>query len=143
LSEYIPVELRRKVREHFADCCADCQTTEQLTVVTFELEHITPISANGPTIFENLCLSCPTCNRRKSDRTLGIDPATGIAVRLFHPHRDRWKDHFAWTDEADRIIAATPTGRATIEVLGMNRQQLIRARRLWVALGEHPPTFDR
>lgn len=142
MSEYIPAELRRRVREHFADCCAYCHTSEHLTVVTFELEHITPTSAKGPTVFENLCLSCPTCNRRKSDRTSFADPATGNVVAIFHPQQDLWQDHFLWSADGSQIVARTPTGRATIAALGMNRPQLIRTRQLWVALGEHPPTSD-
>jgi hypothetical protein len=143
VSEHIPAELRRRVRRHFAECCAYCHSAEHLTVVTFELEHITPTSTQGPSVFENLCLSCPTCNRRKSDRTTFADPATGDIVALFHPHRDVWRDHFSWNTDRSQIVARTPTGRATIAALGMNRPQLVRTRRLWVALGEHPPSFDQ
>lgn len=143
MSEYISAELHRRVREHFSDCCAYCHTAEHLTVVTFELEHITPTSAMGLSVFENLCLSCPTCNRRKSNRTSFVDPATGDVVLIFHPQRDRWQDHFSWNAEGCQIVARTSAGRATIAALSMNRPQMIRARRLWVALDEHPPVFDQ
>ncbi len=29
--------------------------------LSFEFEHITPLSAGGKNAFENLCLACPTC----------------------------------------------------------------------------------
>ena len=69
MTGYVSVKLRRLVREHFSNRCAYCQTAESLTVSIFEIEHVVPSSANGPTVFENLCLACPTCNRYKSNRT--------------------------------------------------------------------------
>jgi hypothetical protein len=139
---YIPVELQRQVRKHFADCCAYCRTAEALTVAIFELEHIVPRSAGGATNFDNLCLYCPTCNRYKSDRASATDPVTLKEVALFHPHQHRWTDHFSWNDDATQIVGLTPTGRATIAALKMNRAQMIRVRRMWVAMNEHPPDVD-
>ncbi len=66
MSAYLPADLRRQVRAHFANCCAYCRTAEELTVAIFEFEHITPRSAGGETIFENICFACPTCNRYKA-----------------------------------------------------------------------------
>ncbi|MBD2694826.1 HNH endonuclease [Anabaena catenula] len=31
--------------------------------MTFEVEHIRPLSLGGEAIFENLCFACPSCNR--------------------------------------------------------------------------------
>jgi hypothetical protein len=139
VSVRVPAAFRRRVAEHFAWCCAYCRTAESLTVTIFELEHITPRSAGGETTFENICFSCPTCNRYKADRTSAIDPDTSREVALFHPHRDAWDDHFTWNDDATEIIGLSATGRATIHALRMNRRQLVRVRRMWVAMGEHPP----
>ncbi len=139
MSAYVPADLRRRVRDHFSDCCAYCRTTESLTVAIFEFEHILPRSAGGETVFENMCFACPTCNRHKASRTHAVDPDTQEEVTLFHPHREEWSDHFAWNKDATEITARTATGRATIAALRMNRSQLTRARRMWVAMGEHPP----
>lgn len=139
MSTYIPVELRRQIRDHFGDCCAYCKTAESLTVAIFEVEHIVPQSAAGPTAFDNLCLACPTCNRYKASRQQVEDPLTEQRVPLFHPQQQAWQDHFSWTDDATEIVGRTPTGRATIAALQMNRPQLIRVRRMWVTMGEHPP----
>ena len=73
---------------------------------------------------------------------MAIDPITQQDVALFHPNRNNWADHFAWSDEVTAIIGLTPTGRATIEALRMNRTQMIRVRRMWHAMGEHPPDAD-
>ena len=142
MSVYVSARLQSRIRDQFSNCCAYCQTAESLTVSTFEFEHIVPSSAGGPTVFENLCLSCPTCNRSKAVRTVAPDPATQEMVPLFHPQRERWEDHFAWNEHATEINALTPTGRATVALLKMNRPQLIRMRRLWGAMGEHPPDFE-
>jgi hypothetical protein len=37
------------------------------------------------------------------------------------------------------IIGLTPTGRATIEALHLNRANVVNLRRVLYALGEHPP----
>ena len=142
MTVYIPVELQRHVRERFASCCAYCRTAEDLTATTFEFEHIVPRSAGGETVLDNVCWSCPTCNRFKSDRSSARDPESQAEVRLFHPHRDRWPDHFAWNEDNTEVVGLTPIGRATIVALKMNRPQLVRVRRMWVAMGEHPPDID-
>lgn len=139
MSAYVPVELQRQIRSYFANCCAYCRTAEALTTTTFEFEHIIPRSAGGETSFENLCLSCPSCNRHKASRQFAPDPTTQQEVALFHPQLQAWTDHFSWNESATEIIGLTPTGRATIAALQMNRPQLIRVRRMWVKLGEHPP----
>jgi hypothetical protein len=127
------------VREHFASRCAYCLTAEDLTVAIFELEHIVPRSTGGETVFQNLCLACPICNRYTSDLTLAKDPVTEMDIRLFHPQQDRWQDHFSWNHDATQILGLTPVGRATVEALKMNRPQMIRVRRMWVAMDEHQP----
>jgi hypothetical protein len=142
VSAYVPADLRQQVRDVFSNCCAYCQTAEALTVATFEVEHIIPRSAGGETILRNLCLACPTCNRCKANRTSAVDPETQQEVPLYRPHDDDWSAHFAWNDDATQIVASSPTGRATVAALRMNRPALIRLRRMWIASGEHPPKVE-
>jgi hypothetical protein len=141
VSAYIPVELQRQIRAKFADCCAYCRTAEFLTVTTFEFEHIIPLSAGGETIFANLCLSCPSCNRYKASRQTALVPDSKQEVSLFHPQQQLWIEHFSWSEDGIEIIGLTPIGQATISSLKMNRLQLIRVRKMWVKLEEHPPKF--
>lgn len=126
------------MREHFSQCCAYCKSRESLTVVTFEVEHIIPQSLNGLTEFENLCLACPTCNRFKSNRLVGI-AENGKEARLFHPQQDRWLEHFDWSVNGTMIVGLSEIGTATINLLRMNRPQLVEVRSLWVLVGRHPP----
>lgn len=44
MSAYIPVDLQRRIRTRYFNACADCRTAESLTGMTFEFEHIIPIS---------------------------------------------------------------------------------------------------
>lgn len=139
MSVYISVELQRQIRAHFANCCAYCRTAESLTATTFEFEHILPLSKSGTTSFDNLCLACPSCNRFKAARQTATDPTTQVEVPLFHPKQQAWIEHFKWNEDATEIVGLTSTGRVTMVALKMNRPQLLRVRRMWVKMGEHPP----
>jgi len=139
MSAYVPAVLKQQVRQQFASCCAYCRTAEHLTVAIFEVEHIVPLAAGGETTLDNLCFSCPTCNRYKGVRLTAVDPQSGITVPLFHPQQERWDDHFSWNSDSTEVIGQTPIGRATIEALRINRPQLKRVRQMWTQMGEHPP----
>jgi hypothetical protein len=142
VSTHIPADLRRQVRALFSGYCAYCRTAEGLTAATFEVEHVIPRSTGGETILTNLCLACPTCNRCKADRIVAFDPETKAEAPLFRPQQDAWSAHFAWNDDATEIMALTPTGGATIVALRMNRPSLVRLRRMWVMMGEHPAQVE-
>ena len=117
----IPQALRQAVIDAAQGRCAYCLSPEQMMGVAFEVDHIRPRSAGGRNQLDNLCLSCPTCNRHKARRLSAPDPVSGRAVRLFHPKRDVWLHHFAWSADGAHIIGLTPTGRATVEALRFNR----------------------
>src|SRR5262245_32978626 len=123
--------LRRAVLAAAQDRCAYCLSPEQMMGVVFEIDHILPSSAGGRTQFDNLCLSCPTCNRHKAKRLSARDPLSGRVVTLFHPNRDIWSHHFAWNTDRMQILGLTPTGRATAEALRFNRPAMTLLRRYW------------
>jgi HNH endonuclease len=110
-----------------------------LIATTFEIEHITPRSMGGETNLNNLCLSCPHCNRHKATRQNFLDPETQQVAPLFHPQQQIWHEHFAWDTTTSILIGVTTVGRATIAALEINRPVLVRLRKLWYKLGEHPP----
>jgi 5-methylcytosine-specific restriction endonuclease McrA len=139
MSVYIPVQLRQQIIECDHARCAYCQSPEALMGVTFEIEHILPLSLGGETIFDNLCFSCPTCNRHKANRIVALDPETDTEIPIFHPRKQHWNDHFAWNENVVTLIGTTAAGRATMEMLQMNRPVIVQLRRYWVALKLHPP----
>ena len=104
-----------------------------------EIDHTVPESLGGLTEEGNLWLACSLCNDHKSDRIAAFDPESGEIMRLFNPRHDVWHQHFAWTDNGERIVGLTHTGRATAAALNLNRPSLVRSRRLWVSAGWHPP----
>jgi hypothetical protein len=61
-------------------------------------------------------------------------------VALFHPRTHQWWDHFAWSADFTRIEGKTSLGRATIEVLRLNRPGVVNLRRVLAAGGLHPPS---
>jgi hypothetical protein len=58
---------------------------------------------------------------------------------LFHLRQQNWAEHFAWTEDFLHIIGLTPTGRATIELLRLNREGVVNLRKVLHLAGEHPP----
>src|SRR5215831_15524524 len=81
----IPKALRHAVIAAAQGRCAYCLSPERLMGVTFEIDHVIPSSAGGPTQLDNLCLSCPTCNRHKAQRLTAHDLLSSRSVRLFRP----------------------------------------------------------
>jgi hypothetical protein len=135
----IPRTLRVLIAEAERHRCAYCQSAVTIVGMPFEIDHVIPQSLGGLTSLENLCLCCSPCNERKACRTTAIDPSTGKRATLFHPRRQSWSQHFRWIDEGLRIEGLTPTGRATVLALQLNRPILVTARQSWVRVGWHPP----
>jgi hypothetical protein len=94
--------------------------------------------AGGPTTVDNLALACVSCSLRKWANQAAVDPETGNEVSLFNPGTQTWSEHFRW-DEL-RVVPLTPTGRATVVALAMNRSVALAIRQEEAARGRHPPT---
>ena len=135
----VPEPLRQAVRARARGRCEYCLTSEVLSGIRCQIDHITPRARQGATTAENLCLACVACNGHKHAQTHARDPASGEAVPLFHPRQHSWDEHFAWNVEGTEIIGLTPTGRATVVALNMNDPLIVGARALWVGFGAHPP----
>lgn len=130
--------MRQQVIQRARGRCEYCRT-QQIIVVSMEIDHIIPQSAEGKTDLDNLCLACVGCNGFKLDFQIGIDPETEIETPLFNPRIQNWNDHFRWSDDNLRIIGLTAAGRATVVRLRMNRDAVVNSRRRWVEAGWHPP----
>lgn len=140
---YISKALRASVSAEARYRCGYCLAQESVIGAAMEIEHIIPESLGGPTEEANLWLACSPCNDRKGDRIAGLDPETREVVRIFDPRLQLWNDHFSWSPDSERMLGRTPAGRATIVMLDLNRPVLVRARRLWVIAGWHPPDSSR
>lgn len=142
MSDPIPARLARLVRKRARDVCEYCRLPQSSQEATFHVDHIQPSASGGKTTAGNLALACVTCSLRKAARTLARDPQSREFVPLFHPRRDRWSEHFRWS-RGWRLLGQTPTGRATIVALGMNRPAIVSIRCILAALGEFPSPTHR
>lgn len=137
----VPAKLRRMIVEQARQCCEYCLCQARFATESFAVEHIKPRSRRGQTTAENLALACPGCNGHKHAKTKALDPVSGELVPLFHPRRQKWHEHFRWSDDYSQILGSTAIGRATIQALQLNRQSLVNLRKMLYVWGEHPP-FD-
>ena len=130
---HIPAALRRLVRDRAGGRCEYCLIPESVTLAAHALDHVVAEKHGGPTVAENLALSCTICNGHKGSDLTSIDPATGAIVPLFHPRRDRWADCFRLA--GGRIEPLTPTGRVTVRLLQLNHPDRVTERELLAATG--------
>jgi HNH endonuclease len=126
------------IAERAAYRCEYCHAPESVFNFPFEVEHILPQARGGADDLDNLALACRACNLFKSDFETGQDQESHAEAALFHPRRDTWEQHFQVEAEHAAISGLTPTGRATVERLQMNRPRQIAARRRWIQLGLFP-----
>lgn len=132
-------ELKRKVKERAQGICEYCRSQSAFSSQPFAMEHILPFVKGGKTVLSNLAYSCQGCNNHKFTSTEGFDSVTRRNAPLFHPRKHKWNEHFVWNDDFTLIIGITPTGRATVELLKLNREGCINLRDALYQVGKHPP----
>jgi hypothetical protein len=98
-----------------------------------QIEHIVARQHGGGDNEANLAVACKRCNLLKGPNLTAIDPATGEIIRLFHPRRDDWHEHFAVVSA--RIKGRTSVGRTTATLLRFNDPKMCRLRRALLRLG--------
>ncbi len=137
----IPQKLRRLVQERAQGCCEYCGLSQSGQEALFHVDHVIPVVARGQTEIANLALACVSCSLRKGARQSVFDPITGAMVPIFNPRRDQWAMHFQWSGR--HAVGLTPTGRATVEALRLNRSLSVAIREEEEARGRHPPAMHR
>ena len=133
----IPAALRDEVVLRAGNRCEYCGLAQAGREAAFHIDHVVPRVAGGPTESSELALACVSCSLRKWARRSAPDPVTGEEVPLFGPLDQIWMDHFRW--EGAVIVPLTPTGRATVAALAMNRPLAVAIRLEEVDRGRHPP----
>jgi hypothetical protein len=125
---------RELVRRRASGRCEYCLLPQECFEVSHHIEHIVAKQHGGGDDTSNLALACHLCNLHKGPNLAGIDPVSGEVALLFHPRRDLWTAHFRF----DSVIleGATPTGRATVQVLAMNGELQLELRRALLARGK-------
>ena len=133
----IPARLRRQVVLRAQNRCEYCGLAQAGQEAAFHADHVVPVLAGGRTTFENLALACVSCSLRKGARQQAADPLTGAVATLYNPREDLWRLHFRWNGV--RLVGLSPTGRATILALKLNRPVALAIRQEEAAWHRHPP----
>jgi hypothetical protein len=134
----ISPSLRAEVVLRAGNRCEYCCLSQLGQEAAFHIDHVVPRAAGGPTAADNLALACVSCSLRKSAKQTALDPNSGEQVPLFSPRTQGWHEHFRW--DGERIVPLTPTGRATVAALALNRPLVLAIRQEEAARGRHPPT---
>jgi hypothetical protein len=140
MSEISP-SLHAEVLRWVGNRCEYCRLSQLGQEATFHIDHVVPRAAGGATAADNLALACVSCSLRKWARQTATDPDSGHDVPLFNPRTQVWAEHFRW--ESERIVPLTPTGRATVSALALNRPLILAIRHEEAARGRHPPPPSR
>jgi len=135
----VPIGIRRQVFERADGCCEYCMNQQGYSTAPFSIEHILPLSKGGNDEIENLALSCPACNAHKYTKISALDPVTRKIEPIYNPRIQIWDEHFLWDETLTHIFGLTPTGRATVKGLKMNRVESINLRMVLAAFDRHPP----
>lgn len=129
---------RQLIRDRAANRCEYCKLPQAaIPLVSFHIEHIIAKQHGGSDDLSNRALSCHHFNLHKGPNIAGLDSESGALVRLFHPRRDVWADHFRW--QGVELVGQTPTGRATVYVLAINDPAFKPLRAALHAAGLFPP----
>jgi hypothetical protein len=118
--------------------CEYCHAPEAVFNFPFEVEHIIPLMRDGADAADNWALACRACNVRKGAHVEHADPVTHAIVRLYHPRREPWHDHYHIDTDTGVIEGRSAIGRATLARLEMNSPAQCAARQHWIRLGVFP-----
>lgn len=133
MSSSLPADVRRLVAERADFRCEYCLIPESQVFIPHQIDHVIAQKHGGGSTLDNLAYSCAPCNKRKGSDLASVDPETDQVTRFFHPRRDVWAEHFRL--EEARIEPLTAIGRATVQLLQLNRPQLLIEREYLLYLG--------
>jgi HNH endonuclease len=139
---YIPISVQRAVIKLSNGYCEYCLYPENYASDFFHFDHIIPLSKGGKSELLNIARSCGRCNGFKSQNIYHFDPLSGLSCPIFNPRKSLWVEHFQWSEDDLLILGQTAVGRATVELLQLNRQSVINLRQLLINSGLHPPKFS-
>jgi hypothetical protein len=138
MSERVSRSLRRSVVARAHSCCEYCGLPEGVLALPHEPDHVIATQHGGKTRLDNLAYTCFRCNRLKGPNVASVDPVTGLITPLFNPRSDVWSTHFVW--DGGEIVALTPIGRATVELLRLNDIERVTLRASLMRQGRYPFT---
>jgi hypothetical protein len=114
--------LRQSVRLSYQFCCGYCGVSETNMGAEMTVDHFVPRIQGGEDDLDNLVYCCHACNEFKGDYWSESDD-----LSLLHPQRNDTTLHYR-LDTEGRLVALTSRGAKHIEVLHLNRPELIAFR---------------
>jgi hypothetical protein len=126
--------LRQLIRDRAGARCEYCHFPEAFSFLPYQIDHIIAAKHSGPAIESNLAWACYYCNSYKGPNLSGWDPDTDEVIRLFHPRRDVWQEHFGWRGAI--LTGSTVIGRITIAVLEINHPDALAVRSRLLEIGK-------
>jgi len=126
--------LRQLVQQRARGRCEYCRFPDEHAFYPFQVDHVIAEKHRGPTVEGNLAWSCYYCNTFKGPNIAGWIAEKEETVRLYHPRRDVWPDHFEWNGPL--LVGKTDIGRVTVDVLRINHPDAVAVRRLLLEYGE-------
>lgn len=115
------------IRRRYDYRCGYCGVTEINSAGELTIDHYHPESAGGDDTADNLVYACFRCNNYKSDfwpTAAEVDRG----IRILHPLLDTLSLHYIENPADCRLISLTDTGRFHIQVLQLNRPELVAYR---------------
>jgi len=129
MRQVIPSKVKQLVIDRTNAVCEYCKYPEEESFYVFHIDHIISLKHGGSDLEDNLSYSCPPCNRYKGSDIGTIIGDDEVLIRLYHPRRDRWEDHFSW--DGAQIVPLSDVGIATVQLLKMNHvDRLIERQRI-------------
>ncbi len=128
MSNLVPPDVRRLVTERADYHCEYCLIAEADSFAPHQVDRVIALKHRGSSVLENLAYSCAVCNMHKGSDVTSYDPESDRVVRLFHPRRDAWTEHFRL--ESAHIVGLTEVVRVTVTLLQLNRQDRLVEREL-------------
>lgn len=135
---YLSKRIRQLVKARANGACEYCKFLDKFRTEFDVVDHIIPRAKGGTDELDNLAHCCSYCNGCKGESTEAYDSEGSVIAALFNPRQQAWSHHFRWDDTLTEIIGLTPTGRATVTLLDMNRLPIKRFRKIAIGQG-HPP----
>src|SRR4051794_26341105 len=105
-----------------------------MTRSPYQVDHVIAKVHGGNDSLENLALAYLHCNAHKGTSLAGIDLLTNQLIRLYHPRRDGWLEHFRLRPDGD-LEGLTDVGQATVFVLKVNDPTVVALRVILIEEG--------
>lgn len=139
----VGAELRRLVAARANHICEYCLLHEDDTYLGCEVDHVLSRKHGGLTREGNLAYACALCNRSKGSDIASLASDSGELARLYNPRSNRWTEHFRLAKDGVTITPLTPTGWATVRLLGLNLDDRLVERTALRDIGRYPTEAAR